>query len=173
VVTATRRAGLDLISHSADQTRRLGAALARKLQPGDLVLLSGALGSGKTTFIQGLAAGLDVESDVTSPTFTLVSEHKGSTGGHPVRLHHIDLYRLSGDVDELRALGLDDYFDDPDAICAVEWPQRAADLLSEAWLLVEIDTIADSKRRIRIIARGERYHEIIKNLRAEAGRGRG
>jgi tRNA threonylcarbamoyladenosine biosynthesis protein TsaE len=89
-----------------------------------------------------------------------------------VRLHHIDLYRLSGDVDELRALGLDDYFDDPDAICAVEWPQRAADLLPEAWLLVEIDTIADSKRRIRIIARGERYHEIIKNLRAEAGRGR-
>jgi tRNA threonylcarbamoyladenosine biosynthesis protein TsaE len=138
-----------------------------------VLLLSGGLGSGKTTFIQGLGAGLEVETDVSSPTFILVAEHVGTASDQPVRLYHVDLYRLSGDADELLAIGLDEYLDDPDAICAIEWPQRAAELLPEAWLLIEIEPIAETKRRIRLQAHGARYDEIVSALRTEAGRGRG
>ncbi|CAN5751552.1 tRNA (adenosine(37)-N6)-threonylcarbamoyltransferase complex ATPase subunit type 1 TsaE [soil metagenome] len=172
-MTATRRAGLDLISHSSDQTRELGTALSRKLQPGDLVLLSGGLGSGKTTFIQGIASGLEVDEIVSSPTFTLIAEYAGRVSGDLVRLYHIDLYRLAGDPDELYSAGLEEHFEDPDAICAVEWPQRAPDLLPDTWLLVELESIADTKRRVRLIARGDRYDELVTAIRAEAGRGRG
>lgn len=150
----------------------MGAALARRLRPGDVLLLSGALGSGKTSFIQGLGMGLEVHDDVSSPTFTLVNEHQGAAAGEPVTLYHIDLYRLSGDVDELLAIGFEEYLDDPRAICAIEWPQRAAELLPESWLLIEIDSIADTKRRIRLQAHGARYDELVTELRAEAGRGR-
>jgi len=150
----------------------MGAALARKLRPGDVLLLSGGLGAGKTSFIQGLAKGLGIEGDVTSPTFTLVNEYRGQVGGEPVSLYHIDLYRLSGDVDELLDIGFEEYLDDPQGICAIEWPQRAADALPESWLLIEIDPIAETKRRIRLQANGARYQELVAELRAEAGRGR-
>lgn len=172
-MTAIRRAGLDLISHSSLQTRELGAALSRKLIPGDLILLSGALGSGKTTFIQGIASGLDIDDVVSSPTFTLVAEYTGQTTDTPVRFYHVDLYRLSSDGDDLHSVGLEEYLEDPGAICAVEWPQRAPDMLPESWLLVELEPIADTKRRVRLIARGRRYDELISDLRTEAGRGRG
>lgn len=171
-MTATRQAGLDLISHSLEQTHRMGAALGRKLRPGDVLLLSGGLGAGKTSFIQGLARGLEVQGDVTSPTFTLVNEYQGKAGGEPVTLYHIDLYRLSGDADELLAIGWEEYLDDPQGICAIEWPQHAAGLLPDTWLLIEIDPIAETKRRIRLQANGPRYRELVAELRAEAGRGR-
>src|SRR4051794_25057361 len=94
---------LDVISHSADQTRRLGARLAEWLAPGDVLLLRGDLGAGKTVFAQGVAAGLGIDEPVTSPTFTLIHEHHGR-----VPLYHVDLYRIGGDV-EAGDLGLEDY----------------------------------------------------------------
>lgn len=145
--------------------------MARKLGPGDLILLSGGLGSGKTTFIQGLAAGLAVDDIVSSPTFTLVSEYEGKAEAGPIRLHHIDLYRLEGE-DDLYSIGLDELLEDRNAICAIEWPQRATSILPEAWLLIELEPVADTKRRIRFIGRGERYLDLVSELRAEAGRGR-
>lgn len=147
--------------------------MARRLQPGDLILLSGALGSGKTTFIQGLAAGLGVEDHVSSPTFTLVSEYTGEVEGASATLYHIDLYRLAPESDELLSFGLEEYLEDPDAICALEWPQRATGYLPKQWLLVELEAVAETKRRARFIARGARYDELLRELRAEAGRGRG
>lgn len=170
-LTATRRAGLDLISHSAGQTREMGAALARRLQPGDLILLSGSLGSGKTTFIQGIAAGLGIDKPVSSPTFALVAEYSGAVEDTPIRLYHIDLYRLSPESDDLYSFGLDELLDDRGAICAIEWPQRAATMLPEHWLLIELEPLAETKRRARLIARGERYEELVAELRSEAGRG--
>lgn len=173
-MTATRRAGLDLISHSARQTRELGAALARRLRPGDLILLSGSLGSGKTTFIQGLASGLGVVDHVSSPTFTLVAEYAGMVDDDSaVTLYHIDLYRLESDGEDLLSFGLDEYLEDPDAICAVEWPQRAPGMLPDQWLLVELEPVADTKRRARFIGHGGRYGEVVKQLRSEASGGRG
>lgn len=170
---AARKTGFDLISHSPDQTRQLGAALGRRLQPGDLVLFSGPLGSGKTTFIQGLALGMGIESNVTSPTFILVMEHSGARDGEPVTLYHVDLYRLSGDPDEIEDFGFDEYLDDPQAVTVIEWPQRAVELLPAGYLLAEFSMVADTKRRIRLIPRGKRYEELVSDLRAEAGSGRG
>ena len=171
-MTATRRAGLDVITHSPAQTRELGAALARKLAPGDLILLSGTLGSGKTTFIQGIAAGLGIEDQVTSPTFTLVAEYGGNEPDRSAWLQHVDLYRLGGDAGDLHSFGLDEILGDPDAITAVEWPQRAVAILPKEYLLVELDAIAETKRRVRFVGRGQRYRRLVSELRTEAGRGR-
>ena len=171
-MTATRRAGLDVITHSPGQTRELGAALARRLSPGDLVLLSGTLGSGKTTFIQGIAMGLSINDQVTSPTFTLVAEYTGGGVDGSLQLHHVDLYRLGGESGDLESFGLEEVLDDPDAVTAVEWPQRAAAILPDEYLLVELDPVADSKRRVRFIGRGRRYQQLVSELRSEAGRGR-
>ncbi len=172
-LTAIRRAGLDHISHSSQQTRELGAALARRLHAGDLILLSGSVGSGKTTFIQGIASGLGIRDPVTSPTYTLVAEYAGQLGETPVRFYHIDLYRLAEESDELTSFGLEEILEDPGGIAAIEWPQRAVSLLPETWLLVELEPVAETKRRARFIAQGDRYQELIGQFRVEAGRGRG
>ena len=170
-MTATRRAGLDLISHSAGQTSRIGTALARRLRPGDLILLSGGLGAGKTKFIQGVARGLGIDEPVTSPTFALVAEYDGSIDDYPVRFFHIDLYRIDNDITDLESFGFDEIIDREDAITAIEWPQRATSALPGAWLLAEIEPVAETKRRIRLISRGERYTKIVSDLRSEVGRG--
>ncbi len=92
-------------AHSADETRELGSALAGLLRPGDVVLLVGELGAGKTCFAQGVAHGLEVREQVTSPTFTLIREYRGR-----LPLYHLDAYRLEGAAD-LFAIGADEYLD--------------------------------------------------------------
>ena len=141
---------LDLISNSAEQTRDVGARLGRRLRAGDLVLLHGDLGAGKTTFAQGIARGLGVAEPVQSPTFTLVNEHAtaGLDGGGPgARLYHLDLYRLAGD-DDLDSFGFDDYLAPTDGVALVEWPERAAARLPDAYLLVRLDHLGEGKRRL-------------------------
>jgi tRNA threonylcarbamoyladenosine biosynthesis protein TsaE len=112
-------------TQSADETRALGAKLGQLLQPGDLVTLSGALGAGKTTFVQGLARALDIESSVVSPTFVLIIEHDGK-----VPLLHLDAYRLESlCYDAIRDAGVVDLLEREDAVKIVEWPERIADWL--------------------------------------------
>ncbi len=108
-------------TRSADQTRRLAGGLAALLDPGDVLVLAGGLGAGKTTFVQGLAAGLDVEDPVVSPTFTLAREYAGR-----LRLVHVDVYRLES-AHELYDLGLDDLAEG--AVLAVEWGDVVRDYL--------------------------------------------
>ncbi len=105
-------------SHAEEDTIAAGRALASELRAGDVVLLSGGLGAGKTAFVRGLAAGLGIDpSEVSSPTFTLIQEYRGGR----LLLHHIDLYRLSPrEVDDL---GLDDLIESGGAV-AIEWPDR-------------------------------------------------
>lgn len=163
----TQRPALDVISHSPDQTRWLGARLGRLAQPGDVFLLTGLIGSGKTTLVQGLARGLGVTGYVQSPTFTLVNEHPGRTAeGRPVTLYHLDLYRLEGDAD-LLTVGYEDYFSDPAGIAVVEWPERLSPDLPEEYLLVSLEYLADSKRRLALYPRGERYEALVDAFRAE------
>jgi tRNA threonylcarbamoyladenosine biosynthesis protein TsaE len=106
----------ELVSRSAEETEALGEELAGQLGAGDLVLLAGELGSGKTTFVRGLASGLGAQAIVQSPTFTLVRVYPGR-----VQLAHVDLYRLEQSA-ELRDLGLEELLDE--GVVAVEWGDR-------------------------------------------------
>lgn len=164
---ASRRPAFDMITHSPDQTRSAGALLGRLLQRGDVVLLTGMLGAGKTTFVQGLARALHADEYIQSPTFTIVAEHDGlGNDDAPLRLYHIDLYRLTG-VDDIGTLGLDDYFDDPDGITVIEWPDRAPAAMPDSYLLVDTQFVADTKRNLRLMPTGARHKLTIDRFRSE------
>jgi tRNA threonylcarbamoyladenosine biosynthesis protein TsaE len=148
---------ITLESGSEDETRALGARLGRLLARGDIVLLSGPLGSGKTRFAQGIAAALGVSGRVASPTFVLINEYRGT-----MPLFHADLYRLEAvDVtdlalDELAASG----------VLVVEWPERANDW-TDAAVRVEFEPgPADEARSIELSASNERGSEIIAEMTA-------
>jgi tRNA threonylcarbamoyladenosine biosynthesis protein TsaE len=162
-----------MITHSPEQTRSAGALLGRLLQRGDVVLLTGTLGAGKTTFVQGIARALQSDEYVQSPTFTLVAEHDGvASDGRAVRLYHVDLYRLAG-TDDVGTLGLDDYFDDPDGVTVVEWPDRSPASMPETYLLVDLQFLADTKRNLRLSPEGERHRATIERFRSEVAGVRG
>ena len=159
---------LDFISHSPEQTWRVGRRLGQRLHAGDLILLSGTFGAGKTLLTQGLAAGLAVEERVTSPSFALVNEYDGrDADGRAVRLYHIDLYRLD-DPAQVETIGLEEYLAAPDGICVVEWPEHLGDVEGLERLLVELEAVAETKRRLRFTPHGARYAALLGDLKAEA-----
>jgi len=135
--------GLGFVTHSAEETFVLAKNIAAQLRGGEIFLLTGDLGTGKTVFVKGLAAGLGIEPmDVTSPTFTLVNIHEGR-----LRLYHIDLYRL--DAGTHHGLGLEEIFDDEKSVTAVEWAERL-DAVPSGAIPVEMIYVSDAERRIRI-----------------------
>lgn len=172
-MSASRRPAFDVISHGPEQTRGLGALVGRLLARGNVVLLHGDLGTGKTTFAQGVARGLKVTDHVQSPTFTIVAEHAGAgADGRPVRLYHIDLYRLETPA-AIASFGLEEYLSDPDGVAVVEWPERARRELPEEYLLVELSHMTDAKRNVRLAPYGGCYAELVRRFRKEASGGRG
>lgn len=126
---------LRLTVDSPEAMRRLGLRLAGVLRPGDLVLLSGELGAGKTTLTRGLGEGLGVRGAVTSPTFVIARVHPSLTGGPA--LVHVDAYRLAGGLDEMEDLDLDVSL--PDSVVVVEWGDGKVEELSADRLHVRID----------------------------------
>jgi tRNA threonylcarbamoyladenosine biosynthesis protein TsaE len=141
---------LHIVSTSEGETKSLGARMGRLLHAGDVVLLHGDLGSGKTTLTQGIAQGLAVDEYVQSPTFTLVAEHTGRTSaGEALTLYHLDLYRLR-DSDELESFGYEDLVTQSDGIVVVEWPERAGDILPEEYLLVIIEPMGPGERLLTL-----------------------
>ena len=141
------------VTDTAEQTEALGAALARRLAPGDVVAFYGDRGAGKTAFVRGMARGLGSRESVTSPTYTVVNEY--ISGKLP--LFHFDLYRLSG-PDDLFDIGWEDYLE-RGGICAVEWSERAQSLLSDA-LRVTIRMGDSPERREINIEAGEKDADI-------------
>lgn len=123
---------------SPEQMRDLGRRLAKLLRPGDLVLLTGELGAGKTTLTRGLGEGLGVRGAVTSPTFVIARVHPSLSDGPP--LVHVDAYRLGGGLDEMEDLDLDVSL--PDSVIAVEWGEGKVEELSEDRLHVVIERTA-------------------------------
>ena len=120
-----------------------GQRFAGELRAGDVVLLHGDLGAGKTTLTQGIAAGLGVPEAVQSPTFTLVGEHRGVA----LTLHHLDLYRLD-DPSELESFGYETYLAPEDGVSVIEWPERAGDWLPDAFWLVQIAHLGGDRRLV-------------------------
>lgn len=143
--------------------RALGRRIAAELRAGDLVLLSGPLGAGKTTFTQGLAQGLNVRGPITSPTFAIARTHP-SLGGGPA-LVHADAYRLSG-PEEFEDLDLD--LDLAASVVVVEWGEGIAEGLSEDRLEIAIDRLANDTRTVRLRRVGTRWAPGSSNASASA-----
>ncbi len=163
-VTPTRTVdGLNLISRSAAQTRRIGQQLGRLLQSGDVVCLEGDLGTGKTCLTQGIARGLGVVLAVASPTFIIINEYMLRGEAH--KLRHIDLYRVES-IAEARALGLEDYFYDG-GVCVIEWAERAREILPDERLWVSLCYVSSVRRALRFDAQGRRYEQLLERLRAD------
>jgi tRNA threonylcarbamoyladenosine biosynthesis protein TsaE len=155
VLTMARELSVRRDAEEAEDTRDLGRRLAALLRPGDLVLLTGDLGAGKTTFTQGVGAGLGVRGDVTSPTFVLSRVHPSLTGGPP--LVHVDAYRLGG-IAELDDLDLDVSLED--SVTVVEWGGGVAEGLADERLEVEIarsSSATDERRTVTITPVGARW----------------
>ena len=137
-------------------TRSIGAAIAPLLRPRDALVLTGELGAGKTTFVQGLARGLEVEQPVASPTFTLIREYTGR-----LTVAHVDVYRLDR-VQEVVDLALDEVADG-DAVIVVEWGDAIDELLADERLRIELTTAdptgGDETRRIAVRGRGAGWVE--------------
>jgi tRNA threonylcarbamoyladenosine biosynthesis protein TsaE len=147
----TPRNQIVLQTHSADESRRLAQDLAPLLVPGDVLVLAGDLGAGKTTFVQGLAKGLGILERVTSPTFILMKEYPG--GRFP--LMHLDVYRL-GKVQEVIDLGIDEYLD-PSYVVAVEWGDMVEPLLPQEHLKVEITHNGGDARTVTLVGKGSHW----------------
>jgi tRNA threonylcarbamoyladenosine biosynthesis protein TsaE len=157
---------LRLRGATAEETTEIGRLLGAWLRAGDVVLLSGPLGAGKTTLTQGIAAGVGVDDYVTSPSFTLVNEYRPKhPRSHPV-FYHLDLYRISGAAEALD-FGLDEYVGG-EGIAVIEWAERAAEAMPRDYLLVRL-SIADvdsGERLIEICPHGAVVRQRVSSLRA-------
>jgi tRNA threonylcarbamoyladenosine biosynthesis protein TsaE len=150
---------LEFISRSAEQTRRVGMRLGALINSGDMVCLVGELGSGKTTFAQGFAAGWGSLDPVTSPTFVLVNLYRRPDGA---RLYHLDAYRLDG-LSEARDLDIDAMIESGPLI--IEWADRITDALPREHLRVSLRWVNAQQRDLIFTARGSHYETLLAEFR--------
>lgn len=143
------------VAATPDDLHQFAGQVAAELRPGDLVLLSGPLGAGKTTFAQGVGAALGVRERLTSPTFVIAREHSGR-----VPVVHVDAYRLGG-LEELEDLDLESELED--AVTLVEWGRGMAEVLTDGYLLVDIDreSAAGETRIVRLAGFGDRWSGVV------------
>lgn len=158
---------LDFVSHSTGQTQRVGSRLGEMLQAGDVILLEGPLGSGKTLLTQGIALGLGVSDPVTSPSFTLINEYRTRDSGGRLPLYHMDLYRLKDAAPEAVAMGIEEYLYG-DGVSVIEWAERAPDILPPEHLLIRLSIVSDSKRGILMTPHSARYVELLREFKRRA-----
>ena len=156
---------LQMLSSSAAQTRNIGMKLGKLAAAGDIVLLVGPLGAGKTCFTQGIARGLGIHEYTLSPSFVLVREYQSK-----LPLYHIDLYRLDR-IEEVTQLGLDDYFSG-NGVCVVEWADKGLAVLPGEHLLIEMQIVSPLQRRLKFVPKGTRYFEMVPKLKSEGRRAR-
>ncbi len=155
---------LDFISSSVTQTERLGVRLGELLSDHDLLCLSGELGTGKTVLARGVGRGWGASLRVTSPTFTLVNEYPRAHDGRI--LYHIDCYRLETAAD-VQTVGISDILDGGGAVM-VEWPERIASLLPEDGLWITLVYLSETRRSLRLVAKGERSAELLEEFKRSA-----
>ncbi|MDD5095416.1 MAG: tRNA (adenosine(37)-N6)-threonylcarbamoyltransferase complex ATPase subunit type 1 TsaE [Dehalococcoidia bacterium] len=147
-----------IISKTPEQTREIGADLGKLAEKGDLILLVGNLGAGKTCFSQGLAQGIGFSGYASSPSFVLVREYQGR-----LKVYHIDFYRLD-DIEEIEGIGMEEYLSG-DGVCVIEWADKAPGLFRQNHLLIEFEHLqAPEERQLRFEARGQRYTNLLRKL---------
>ncbi|MCI8277240.1 MAG: tRNA (adenosine(37)-N6)-threonylcarbamoyltransferase complex ATPase subunit type 1 TsaE [Clostridia bacterium] len=136
---------VELISYSEEETKRLAKKVAEKLKKGNIVVLTGDLGSGKTKFTEGILTYFDLQEEISSPTFTIVNEYKKNE----VNIFHFDVYRLA-DVDEFLAIGGEEYFEK--GICIIEWGEIIEEILPKDAIKIEFlkDEKNENIRKIKI-----------------------
>ena len=154
----TRFTRFTIDSHSPEETQNIGAIIGELALPGDIVLLTGNLGAGKTCLTQGIAHGLGIMDVAASPSFMLVRQMVGR-----IPLYHMDLYRMDN-LAEIADLGLDEYFYGK-GLSVVEWADRAIELLPPERLLIDIISIDDMNRVLCFEANGSRYQELLQQLK--------
>jgi len=149
----------EMISHTAEETHAFGVQLGQAAEPGDVILMTGELGAGKTTMTQGIAEGLGVAERPRSPTFVMATEYMGR-----MPLYHLDLYRVE-QAAELGELGLDEYMSG-DGITVIEWADRTPDAFPSGCLRISLEPMDDLTRHITLTAMGERHIAFLATLRA-------
>jgi tRNA threonylcarbamoyladenosine biosynthesis protein TsaE len=149
---------LELISRSPDQTQKIGVRIGELAKAGDIFLLTGDLGTGKTCLTQGIAWGLGIKEYAASPSFVVIRELYGR-----LPLYHIDLYRLDR-IEEIIELGMDDYLYG-NGVCVMEWAEKGLSVLPSEHLLIQISYITDTGRRLKFKPTGKRYREIVDQLK--------
>jgi len=152
---------IEIISRSAEQTRRVGMRLGALLQPGDVICLIGDLGAGKTTLVQGLAAGWGSLDPVSSPTFVLVNLYRRLDRG---QLFHLDAYRLSGPA-EAADLDLDDILDR--GVLVIEWADRIEAALPDERFWITLRYVDEDQRDLIFSAHGPRYEKMLADFRVQ------
>ncbi len=151
---------MEVFSFSEDFTKKVGKILARFLDRGTVLALFGELGCGKTTFVKGVAEGLEKDEEfiVTSPTFTILNIYPAK-----IPIYHIDLYRISG-VDEFFSLGLFEYLFG-DGVCVIEWAEKIRDIIAFG-ILLEFEFVED-KRVMKFSTKGDKFEDILKRFERE------
>jgi len=151
---------LNLLSRSPEETRRIGSAISVHAQSGDIVLLTGDLGAGKTCLTQGLLLGLDSNDTARSPTFVIATEYAAR-----IPLYHLDLYRLDH-LEEIEDLGLDEYLFG-DGICVVEWAEKGNGLWPNDHLAIRMDQFKSTTRLLTLLANGNRHCALLDAVRSD------
>lgn len=141
---------MEFVSDSVAKTEEFAKKIAREIKPGDCIAFEGPMGMGKTAFVRGLAKGLGISCEVSSPTFSLVNEYKGEN----ITLYHFDMYRVTT-MDDLYSTGFFDYLDG-DNVLAIEWSENIAFALEENTIFIRIEQIDENTRRI-IVKGDERF----------------
>ncbi|AGA68688.1 ATPase, YjeE family [Desulfitobacterium dichloroeliminans LMG P-21439] len=149
-------------SLNAENTHFLGVKLGKLLQGGDVICLMGDLGAGKTALAKGIGSALAIQEPMTSPTFTFQNEYAGVAHSQPIRLIHMDLYRLRY-PEEVEIIGVEDAFQE-DAICLIEWPEIAADILPKDCLEIRIEGSGEEPRNISFRSNTDDWERRLKEF---------
>ena len=149
-------------SKSENDTKKLAIKMASMLKKGDLIVLCGELGSGKTKFTEGFLTYFGLENEISSPTFTIVNEYKKDD----INIYHFDVYRLE-DSSEFYAIGGDEYFEN--GICLIEWGELIEDALPNEYIKIDFsrNDSNENKRILNIQSIGNKYDNIIESLKGE------
>jgi len=157
---------VDIISHSAAQTIRFGQRLGELMHQGDLVVLLGEFGTGKTHMIKGVAQGLGSTDLVNSPSFVLINEYRAGPRHSHMPIFHADLYRIE-DPDELASIGIEEAWSGI-GVCLIEWAEQAGGRLPQEHLAIALQHLSETKRVLRFVPSGPRYEGLVAEFKKTA-----